>query len=385
MDFAFSPDQLAIRDTIRELVQDKVVPRAAEIDQKLEYPKDIERLFAENGILGIPFPEEYGGVSGSSVSICMGVEEIAKGDATCSLLLAVQALGSYPILIAGSEEQKKRLCPPLAAGDQLASYALSEPNSGSDAAAMKTIARRYGDEYVLNGSKIFITGASEASVMVAFARTDPEAGARGISAFVLEREQSPWKVEKLEHKLGIRGSPTGYVVFEDVKVPAHNRLGDEGQGFKIALNVLDHSRPGIGAQALGIAEGAFDYALNYSKERQQFGQPIASFQGLQWMLADMATQIEAARHLVFFAAVKVDEDAADMTKYAAMAKLFASDMAMRVTTDAVQVLGGYGYINDYPVERMMRDAKITQIYEGTNQVQRIVMARQLLAGVQSEL
>ena len=378
MDFAFSPDQLAIRDTIRELVQDKVVPRAAEIDQKLEYPKDIERLFAENGILGIPFPEEYGGVSGSSVSICMGVEEIAKGDATCSLLLAVQALGSYPILIAGSEEQKKRLCPPLAAGDQLASYALSEPNSGSDAAAMKTIARRYGDEYVLNGSKIFITGASEASVMVAFARTDPEAGARGISAFVLEREQSPWKVEKLEHKLGIRGSPTGYVVFEDVKVPAHNRLGDEGQGFKIALNVLDHSRPGIGAQALGIAEGAFDYALNYSKERQQFGQPIASFQGLQWMLADMATQIEAARHLVFFAAVKVDEDAADMTKYAAMAKLFASDMAMRVTTDAVQVLGGYGYINDYPVERMMRDAKITQIYEGTNQIQRVVIGRALL-------
>ncbi|TMD52955.1 MAG: acyl-CoA dehydrogenase [Chloroflexi bacterium] len=378
MDFAFSPDQLAIRDTIRELVQDKVVPRAAEIDQKLEYPKDIERLFAENGILGIPFPEEYGGVSGSSVSICMGVEEIAKGDATCSLLLAVQALGSYPILIAGSEEQKKRLCPPLAAGDQLASYALSEPNSGSDAAAMKTIARRYGDEYVLNGSKIFITGASEASVMVAFARTDPEAGARGISAFVLEREQSPWKVEKLEHKLGIRGSPTGYVVFEDVKVPAHNRLGDEGQGFKIALNVLDHSRPGIGAQALGIAEGAFDYALNYSKERQQFGQPIASFQGLQWMLADMATQIEAARHLVFFAAVKVDEAAADMTKYAAMAKLFASDMAMRVTTDAVQVLGGYGYINDYPVERMMRDAKITQIYEGTNQIQRVVIGRALL-------
>jgi len=378
MDFAFTPDQLAIRETIRELVQDKVVPRAAEIDQKMEYPKDIERLFAENGVLGIPFPEEYGGVSGSSVSICMGVEEIAKGDATCSLLLAVQALGSYPILLAGSEDQKHRLCPPLAAGEQMACYALSEPNSGSDAAAMKTTARRYGDEYVLNGSKIFITGASEASVMVAFARTDPEAGAKGISAFVLEREQSPWKVEKLEHKLGIRGSPTGYVVFEDVKVPAANRLGDEGQGFKIALNVLDHSRPGIGAQALGIAEGALDYALQYAKERQQFGQPIASFQGLQWMLADMATQVEAARHLVFFAASKVDEKAPDMTKYAAMAKLFSSDMAMRVTTDAVQVLGGYGYINDYPVERMMRDAKITQIYEGTNQIQRVVIGRALL-------
>jgi len=377
VDFTFSAEQLAIRETIRELVQDKVVPRAAEIDQKMEYPKDIERLFAENGILGIPFPEEYGGVSGSSVSICMGVEEIAKGDATCSLLLAVQALGSYPILLAGSEEQKKRLCPPLAAGEHMACYALSEPNSGSDAAAMKTTAKRFGDEYVLNGSKIFITGASEAEVMVAFARTE-ESGPKGISAFVLEKEKSPWKVEKLEHKLGIRGSPTGYVVFEDVKVPATNRLGAEGQGFKIALNVLDHSRPGIGAQALGIAEGAFSYALGYAKERQQFGQPIASFQGLQWMLADMATQIEAARHLVYFAANKVDESASDMTRYAAMAKLFSSDMAMRVTTDAVQVLGGYGYINDYPVERMMRDAKITQIYEGTNQIQRVVIGRALL-------
>jgi alkylation response protein AidB-like acyl-CoA dehydrogenase len=377
MDFSFTPDQLAIRETIRELVRDKVVPRAAEIDQKPEYPKDIERLFAENGILGIPFPEEYGGVSGTSVSICMGVEEIAKGDATCSLLLAVQALGSYPILLAGSEEQKQRLCPPLAAGDQMACYALSEPNSGSDAGAMKSTAKRYGEEYVLNGSKIFITGASEASVMVAFARTE-DSGQKGISAFVLEKDKSPWKVEKLEHKLGIRGSPTGYVVFEDVKVPAANRLGAEGQGFKIALNVLDHSRPGIGAQALGIAGGAFEYALNYAKERQQFGQPIASFQGLQWMLADMATQIEAARHLVYFAATKVDEGVADMTKYAAMAKLFSSDMAMRVTTDAVQVLGGYGYINDYPVERMMRDAKITQIYEGTNQIQRVVIGRALL-------
>ena len=378
MDFDFTPDQLAIRETIRELVEDKVVPRAAEIDQTMRYPKDIERLFADNGILGIPFPEEYGGVSGSSVTICMGVEEIAKGDASCSLILAVQALGSYPILLAGTEEQKKRICPPLASGDQLAAYALSEPNSGSDAAAMKTLAKRYGDEYVLNGSKIFITGASEASVLVAFARTDPEAGAKGISALVLEREKSPWKVEKLEHKLGIRGSPTGYVVFEDVRVPVANRLGEEGQGFKIALNVLDHSRPGIGAQALGIAEGAFGYALNYAKERQQFGQPIASFQGIQWMLADMATQIEAARLMVYRAATKVDGNAPDLTKIAAMAKLFASDMAMKVTTDAVQLLGGYGYISDYPVERMMRDAKITQIYEGTNQIQRVVISRALL-------
>jgi alkylation response protein AidB-like acyl-CoA dehydrogenase len=378
MDFEFSEDQAAIRDTIRELVQDRVAPRAAEIDEKAEYPKDIERLFAENGILGIPFPEEYGGISGSSVTICMGIEEIAKACATSSLILAVQALGSYPILVAGSEEQKKRLCPPLASGEKVAAYALSETGSGSDAAAMKTRAKRYGDEYVLNGTKQFITGGSVAGTLVVFAQTDPEANHKGISAFVLERESSPWQASKLEHKLGIRGSPTAQLVFEDVKVPAANRLGDEGAGFKIALAVLDRSRPGIGAQALGIAEGAFDYALNYARERKQFDQPISSFQGIQFMFADMATQIEAARHLVYVAATKVDTKAADLTKVAAMAKLFASDMAMKVTTDCVQILGGYGYISDYPVERMMRDAKITQIYEGTNQIQRVVIARSLL-------
>jgi len=379
MDFDFSEEQLAIRDTIRELVQDKVVPRAAEIDEKAEYPKDIEMLFAENGILAIPFPEEYGGISGSSVTICMGIEEIARGDATCSLILAVQALGSYPILIAGSEEQKKRLCPPLAAG-KIAAYALTEAGSGSDAAAMKTTARRYGDEYVINGGKTFITHGNIADTLVVFARTDPDAsaGARGISAFVLEKEVSPWQTVKLEHKLGIKGSPTAQIAFDEVRVPAANRLGDEGQGFKIALAVLDRSRPGIGAQALGIAEGAFDYAVGYAKERQQFGQAISSFQGLQWMLADMATQIEAARHLVFLSATKVDQKAPDLTKIAAMAKMFASDMAMKVTTDAVQILGGYGYVQDYPVERMMRDAKITQIYEGTNQIQRVVISRALL-------
>jgi alkylation response protein AidB-like acyl-CoA dehydrogenase len=378
MDFEFSAEQVAIRDTIRELVQDRVAPRAAEIDRTGEYPKDIEKLFAENGILGIPFPEEYGGIAGSSVTICMGVEEIAKACATSSLILAVQALGSYPILVAGSEEQKKRLCPPLASGEKVAAYALSEPGSGSDAAAMTTRARRVGNEYVLNGTKQFITHGSIAETLVVFAQTDPAANHRGISAFVLEREHSPWRVEKLEHKLGIRGSPTAQIVLDDVKVPAANRLGEEGAGFKIALAVLDRSRPGIGAQALGIAEGAFAYALNYVKERHQFGQPIASFQGIQFMLADISTQIEAARYLVFQAATKVDAKAPDLTKVAAMAKLFASDMAMKVTTDCVQLLGGYGYISDYPVERMMRDAKITQIYEGTNQIQRVVIARALL-------
>jgi alkylation response protein AidB-like acyl-CoA dehydrogenase len=377
MDFEFSEEQIAIRDTIRELVEDRVAPRAAEIDEKAEYPKDIEKLFADNGILGIPFPEQYGGISGSSVTICMGIEEIAKACATSSLILAVQALGSYPILVAGTEEQKKRLCPPLASGEKVAAYALSETGSGSDAAAMKTRATRHGNEYVLNGTKQFITAGSVAGTLVVFAQTDPD-DHHGISAFVLERETSPWQASKLEHKLGIRGSPTAQLVFEDVKVPVANRLGDEGAGFKIALAVLDRSRPGIGAQALGIAEGAFDYALKYVKERQQFGQAIASFQGIQFMLADIATQIEATRHLVYRAATKVDAKAPDLTKIAAMAKLFASDMAMKVTTDCVQLLGGYGYISDYPVERMMRDAKITQIYEGTNQIQRVVIARSLL-------
>jgi alkylation response protein AidB-like acyl-CoA dehydrogenase len=379
MDFEFSEEQLAIRDTIRELVTDRVAPRAAEVDAKAEYPEDIQRLFAENGVMAIPFPEAYGGISGSSVTICMGVEEIAKACTTSSLILAVQALGSYPILIAGSEEQKKRFCPPLAAG-RVAAYALTEPGSGSDAAAMQTVARRYGDEYVLSGTKTFITHGGIADTLVVFARTDPDPSsrARGISAFVLEKEKSPWKTLKLEHKLGIKGSPTAQLAFDEVRVPAANRLGEEGQGFKIALAVLDRSRPAIGAQALGIAEGAFDYAVRYAKERHQFGQPIASFQGLQFMLADMATEIEASRQLVYLAAIKVDQKAPDLTQVAAMAKMFASDMAMKVTTDCVQVLGGYGYMQDYPLERMMRDAKITQIYEGTNQIQRVVISRALL-------
>src|ERR1700680_3441732 len=314
MDFEFSADQLAIRETIRELVQDKVAPRAAEIDAKAEYPKDIETLFADNGVLGIPFPEEYGGISGSSVNICMGIEEIAKVCATSSLILAVQPCGSYPILVAGTEEQKKRLCPPLASGEKVAAYALSETGSGSDAAAMKTRATRHGNEYVLNGTKQFISGGSIAGTLVVFAQTDPEAKQRGISAFVLERESSPWKSDKLEHKLGIRGFPTAQLVFGDGKVPVANRLGDEGSGFKVGLAVLRRSGPGTGAQALGIAEGAFEYALNYVKERKQFGQPIASFQGIQFMLADLATQIEAARYLVYRAATKVDSKAPDLTK-----------------------------------------------------------------------
>jgi alkylation response protein AidB-like acyl-CoA dehydrogenase len=310
----------------------------------------------------------------------MAVEELAKACATTSLILSVQALGAHPILLAGTEEQKMRLCPGIASGETMAAYALSEPGAGSDAGALTTRAVRDGDDYVITGTKTFISGGSEADLMVVFARTQPDGGTRGISAFVLEREESPWTVLRLEHKMGIRGSPTAQIGFDEVRVPARNRLGGEGEGFKIALAVLDRSRPSIGAQALGIAEGALELAAGYAGEREQFGKPIASFQGIEFMLADMATQIEAARHLVYLAATMVDQNGPDLTKLAAMAKLFASDTAMRVTTDAVQILGGVGYTQDYPAERMMRDAKITQIYEGTNQIQRLVIARAILRG-----
>ena len=376
MEHDLSPEELAIRDTVRILVKDKVAPRAAEIDARAEYPADIERLFAENGILGLPVPEAYGGVSGKAQMVCLATEEIAHACATSALILGVQALGAHSILIGGSEEQKRRFLPPLAEG-RVACYALTEPEAGSDAASLATRAVRRGRDYVITGTKQFITHGSVAETLVLFARTG-EAGPKGVSAFVLEKEKSPWRVVKVEHKMGIRGSPTAQLAFDEVAVPEANRLGAEGQGFNVALSVLDRSRPNVAAQALGIAQGALDYALAYAQERRQFGHAIASYQGLQWMLADMATAIEASRRLLYAAAREVDQNGPDMTRLAAMAKLMCSDTAMRVTTDAVQVLGGYGYTSDYPVERMMRDAKITQIYEGTNQIQRVVIAKQLL-------
>ncbi|HEV2953617.1 MAG TPA: acyl-CoA dehydrogenase family protein, partial [Candidatus Dormibacteraeota bacterium] len=293
MDFGFTPEQLEIRTMLRRLVTERIAPRAAEIDRNSEYPSDLERLLAENGVLAIPVPQQYGGVSGSAVTTCMAVEELAKACATTSLILSVQALGAHPILLAGTEEQKMRLCPGIASGETMAAYALSEPGAGSDAGALTTRAVRDGDDYVITGTKTFISGGSEADLMVVFARTQPDGGTRGISAFVLEREESPWTVLRLEHKMGIRGSPTAQIGFDEVRVPARNRLGGEGEGFKIALAVLDRSRPSIGAQALGIAEGALELAAGYAGEREQFGKPIASFQGIEFMLADMATQIEA--------------------------------------------------------------------------------------------
>ena len=364
---------------VRELVAEKVAPRAAEIDESGEFPTDIKELFAQNDLLGIPIPEEYGGLGGTFVTYVKVVEEIAKACASSSLIVAVQELGMLPILIGGNEEIKKRFLPRIASGELIAAYALTEASSGSDAlGSMRTRAERRGENYVLNGQKIWITNGSVADVVCVFAVTDPAAGSRGVSAFVVEKGTPGFIVGTKEKKMGIRGSPTVELVFDDCEIPAANRIGEEGEGFKIAMKVLDKSRPGIAAQALGIASGALDYAVNYAKERVAFGKPIGQHQGIGFMLADMKTEVEAARLLLYEAARKCDEGAPDVTLWAALAKLKCGDVAMSVTTDAVQVLGGFGYSTDYPVERMMRDAKITQIYEGTQQIQRLVIARNLV-------
>jgi alkylation response protein AidB-like acyl-CoA dehydrogenase len=374
-----SDEEAMILDVVRQLVKERVEPRAAEIDANGEFAWDIRDLFAENDLLGIPVPAEYGGLGGSFVTYVKVVEEVAKACASSALLIAVQELGALPIMIGGSDEQKRRWLPDLASGKKLAAYALTEPGSGSDAAgSMRTRARRDGDDYVLDGSKIWITNGSVADVTTVFAVTDAAKGPNGISAFVLEKGTPGFSVGKLEKKMGIRGSPTVELTFENCRVPAANMLGEEGQGFKIAMKVLDKSRPGIAAQALGIAQGALDYATEYTKQRVAFGKPISQQQGLQFMMADMKTEVEAARLLLYEAARKCDENAPDVTTWAAMAKLKCGDVAMSVTTDAVQLLGGYGYSTEYPVERMMRDAKITQIYEGTQQIQRIVIARSMV-------
>ena len=378
MSWQLSEEQLMIRETVRKAAQEKIAPRSREVDETCEFPTDWVDLLRDLGLFGIPFKPEYGGLSGSALTLAVAVEELSKVDATAGLILAVQALGGYPFNVAASEEQKQKWIPRMASGEHLAAYALTEPGSGSDAAAMKTRAVRKGNSYLLNGSKIFITHGNVADVVVVFAVTDPAEGSRGTSAFIVERKTDGFTSKPIKDKLGIRGSDTAELYFDDVVVPEENRLGAEGEGFKIALRVLDRSRPGVGAQALGIAAGALEYAVKYAKERQQFGHPIADFQGIQWMLADMATQVEAARGLVYQSSQMIDDGSPGVTSMSAMAKLFASDTAMKVTTDAVQILGGYGYIKEFPVERMMRDAKITQIYEGTNQIQRVVIGRHLL-------
>ncbi len=373
-----------LRAVVRELATERIAPRAAEIDEKAEFPHDLMELLAQQDLLGTCFEERHGGTNLDTVAQCILVEEIARADATTSLIPIVQKLGALPILLAGTDEQKDRYLPRLASGEWLAAFALTEAAAGSDVASNRMRAARDGDDYVLNGSKRFITHGSVANLLTVFALTDPEVGGRnGMSAFIVETDTRGFAAPRVEHKMGIRGSPTAELTFDDVRVPIRNRIGDEGEGFKIAMETLDRSRLSIAAQAIGIAQGALDASASYAADRQQFGQAIAEFQGIQFMLADMASQTEAARQLTYAAAARVDAKARDLPYWTSSAKLVAGDTAMRVTTDAVQVLGGYGYITEYPVERMMRDAKITQLYEGTQQIQRLIVARQLLqrAGV----
>jgi alkylation response protein AidB-like acyl-CoA dehydrogenase len=379
-----TPDHDELRAMVRELADERIAPRAAEVDEKGEFPWDLKELLAEADLLGTCFEERHGGTALDTIAQSILVEEISRVDATTSLIPIVQKLGALPILLAGSDEQKDRYLPRLASGEWLIAFALTEAAAGSDVASNRMRAVRDGDEYVLNGSKRFITHGSVAQVLTAFALTDPEAGGRkGMSAFIVEAETPGFAAPRVEHKMGIRGSPTAELTFDDVRVPIANRIGDEGDGFKIAMETLDRSRLGIAAQAVGIAQGALDAAVAYAADRTQFGERVVDFQGIQWMLADMASQTEAARQLTYAAAARVDAQARDLPYWTSSAKLVAGDTAMRVTTDAVQVLGGYGYITEYPVERMMRDAKITQLYEGTQQIQRLIVARQVLqrAGV----
>jgi len=375
-----SDEQREIRDLVRTLARERVAPRAAEIDKKAEFPWDLVELFREQELLGLPFDEEYGGSGTGALMVLVAIEELSKVCATTGLILAVQELGSLGIKLAGTDEQKQRFLPRLASGEWLAAYALTEPGSGSDSAAMRTEARREGDEYVLNGSKRFITNAGVAGLYTVIANAHSSEGHSGISACAVEADAPGFEVGRIEPKMGIKGSTTGEVFFNDCRIPADNLLGEEGEGFKIAMRILDRSRPGIAAQGLGLAQGATDYALEYAKSRETMGKPIAQHQLIASMLADMETKCEAARGLLYKIGLMIDEGAPDdeLTKVSAMTKLYCTDVAMEVTTDAVQILGGYGYMQEYPVERMMRDAKITQIYEGTNQIQRLVIAREML-------
>ena len=373
-----------LRAVVRELADERIGPRAAAIDETSEFPHDLRELLARQDLLGTCFGEEHGGTALDTIAQSILVEELARADATTSLIPIVQKLGALPIILAGSDEQKDRYFPRLASGEWLIAFALTEAAAGSDVASNRMRATRDGDEYVLNGSKRFITHGSVADVLTVFALTDPAAGGRkGMSAFIVETDTPGFAAPRVEHKMGIRGSPTAELTFDDVRLPSANVVGAEGEGFKIAMETLDRSRLSIAAQAVGIAQGALDAAVAYAADRQQFGERVVDFQGIQWMLADMASQTEAARQLTYAAAARVDADAPDLPYWTSSAKLVAGDTAMRVTTDAVQILGGYGYITEYPVERMMRDAKITQLYEGTQQIQRLIVARQLLqrAGV----
>ncbi|WP_236244991.1 acyl-CoA dehydrogenase [Streptomyces sp. CC210A] len=366
-----------LRETVRSLAEAKIAPYAAAVDEEARFPQEALDALVGSDLHAVHVPENYGGAGADALATVIVIEEVARVCASSSLIPAVNKLGSLPVVLSGSEELKQKYLRPLAQGDAMFSYCLSEPDAGSDAAGMKTKAVRDGDHYVLNGVKRWITNAGVSEYYTVMAVTDPEKRSKGISAFVVEKSDEGVSFGAPEKKLGIKGSPTREVYLDNVRIPADRMIGEEGTGFATAMKTLDHTRITIAAQALGIAQGALDYAKGYVKERKQFGKPIADFQGVQFMLADMAMKLEAARQLTYAAAAKSERVDGDLTFFGAAAKCFASDAAMEITTDAVQLLGGYGYTRDYPVERMMRDAKITQIYEGTNQVQRIVMARNL--------
>lgn len=384
--YALSEEHQAIREAVRAVADAKIAPHAAAVDEEARYPHEAAEALLASDFHAPHVPEEYGGAGADALATVLVIEEVARACVSSSLIPAVNKLGSLPVQIAGSEELKQTYLGALARGEGGFSYCLSEPDAGSDAGGMKTRAVRDGDEWVLDGVKRWITNAGESEFYTVMAVTDPEKKTRGgISAFVVEKSDEGVSFGAPEKKLGIKGSPTREVYLDKVRIPASRMIGEEGTGFTTAMKTLDHTRVTIAAQAVGVAQGALDYALEYAKERQQFGKSIADFQGLQFMLADMGMKVEAARQMTYAAAGRSERGDDDLTFFGAAAKCFASDVAMEVTVNAVQVLGGYGFTRDYPVERMMRDAKITQIYEGTNQVQRIVMARQLLAGVQSEL
>ncbi len=383
--YGLSEEHRAIREAVRAISDDKIAPYAAQVDEEARYPEEAATALQAADFHAPHVPERYGGAGADALATCLVIEEVARVCMSSSLIPTVNKLGSTPVLLAGDEALKQRYLTRLAAGEGGFSYALSEPDAGSDAAAMKTTAHRDGDDWVLQGVKRWITGAGVSEFYTVLAVTDPDAGKQGISAFVVEKSDEGVSFGAPEKKLGIKGSPTREVYLDRVCIPGDRIIGAEGTGFETAMRTLDHTRVTIAAQAVGVAQGALDQALDYAQEREQFGKPIADFQGLQFLLADMGMKIEAARHLTYAAAGRSEREEPDLTFFGSAAKCFASDVAMEVTTNAVQVFGGYGYTRDYPVERMMRDAKITQIYEGTNQVQRIVMARQLLAGVQSQL
>jgi len=378
MDYLLTDEQIMIRDLARQIAVEKIVPVRAELDEHNTFPRDIMKAMAQADLFGIYIPEEYGGLGKKSLELCIAVEELSKACLGVSTSYAANALGSYPILLNGSETQKKKYLPDIAAGKRLVAFGLTEANAGSDASGVQTTAKLEGNEYVLNGTKQWITNGGEADIYTVIAITDKSKGPRGASAFIVEKGAKGFTFGKKENKMGIRASSTTELIFNNCRIPRENLIAKEGMGFIVAMKTLDSSRTGVGAQGVGVAQGAIDEAIKFAKQRVQFGQPITSFQAIQHMLADMQTQTEAARALVYSVARFIDSGAKDVSRASAMAKLFATDVAMKVTTDAVQVMGGSGYMKEYPVEKMMRDAKILQIYEGTNQIQRNVVALDMI-------